>query len=183
MQAEFHHPHIQDLAGLADVLVRDFEFCKPHLNGEDSMFWRRAFARSVCAYIEGTLSAMRRFALSFAESKFPSETAIISLLRKESYFTDSDGTARTRVMRSPRLKYLAMIFRYYAESLSSGYQLDQKSKGWQSLTTAFQIRDRITHPEIADDLEITDSEIRAIEEAFCFFWNSFARLWPTPKLR
>lgn len=179
----FRNPHIRDLAGLSTILVNDCELCRPHRNGEDRMFWRRAFARSVCAYIEGTLSAMRRFALNFAESKFPPDPAKVSLLRRESYFANSDGTIGTRILRTARLKYLPMIFRCYTEAVGSDHQLDQKGPGWQFLSTAFQVRDRITHPEIAEDLEISDSETRAIEEAFCFFWNSFARLWSAPTLR
>jgi hypothetical protein len=177
MHSKFNNPHIQDLSDLTNPLLGDFEFCKPHLHGQDAMFWRRAFARAACAYVEGTLSALRRFALNFAENQVPRDPARISVLRKESYWSDDDGTIKTRNLTIPRLRYLAMIFRHYAESLGSSYQLDRTATGWRSLTTAFQIRDRISHPDTAVELEINDQETIAIEEAFCFFWNSLAYLW------
>lgn len=38
---------------------------------DHKMFWRRSFARSTCAYLEGTVGAMRKYALVFAEAKIP----------------------------------------------------------------------------------------------------------------
>lgn len=80
-------------------------------------------------------------------------------------------------MRTSRRPYIAMIFRCYAEALDSVYNLDRKGSGWSNLTAAFKIRDRITHPDTADQLEISDIEIRRVDEAFCFFWNSLMELW------
>lgn len=177
MHTKFNNPHIQDLSDLTTPLIIDFEFCKPHLHGEHAMFWRRSFARSGCAYIEGTLSALRRFALTFAENQVPRDPATISALRGESYCPDDDGSIKKRRLTIPRRKYLAMIFRYYAQSLGSPYELDRDTPGWQSITTAFEVRDRITHPNTAADLQITDQETVAVEEAFCYFWNSLAYLW------
>lgn len=183
------NPHIRDLWGIGKPLVEDYELCKNRINGENSAFWRRAFARSTCAYIEGSIAAMRRFAVEFALKTRPQDLPRISALLGESYFVDKNGEAQKREWFIPSLLSIAMIFRYYAEACDSPYELDRNGDGWKALDAAFKIRNRVMHPKQIPDLEISDAEALEIEKAFCYFWNSFANLWtasglltaPTPR--
>ena len=114
---QLKNPHVRDLFEIGKPLVDDYELCKKRVNDKNSAFWRRAFVRATCAYIEGSTSAMRRFALEFAVNRSPKDLALISALSGESHVVADNGKVSKRDSRIPTLQNIAMVFRYYAKRM------------------------------------------------------------------
>ena len=166
------------------VLFADLVHCREHLHGDNAQFWRRAYARAVCAFIEGVTAPLKQQALVAALNDIPERIDIgrISVLIGETYAVNDHGEIQRRNFALPTFNGVALAFRYFAEAVSSPFRLDRSGSGWQALRQAFGIRDRIMHPKQLQHLDITNAELESFEEAARFIHNSIVELMTQAKL-
>lgn len=67
-----------------------------------------------------------------------------------------------------------MIFAFSAISRAEKIEnpLDTSVSGWDELSKATKIRDRLTHPKSAEMLEVTDAELQSVVTAYNFYLTS-----------
>lgn len=174
---EIRKPDLRDLSAMSDVLARDYDYCHLRLDGDESGFYRRALTRTVCALAEGFGSIMRKHALTLIDGNGRLDAGRFAVLRGVTYRATDDGEIEEAQLRTPTLKNICVAFRWYAEAWGSPHRLDKDCEGWQALNKTFEIRDRITHPEQASDLEITDSEALVVKKAYCYLLSSLMHLY------
>ena len=64
---------------------------------------------------------------------------------------------------------IRFAFSVFGRALRSDYTLAVDDAGWTSIVQTFAIRDRITLPRSARELDITDDEIRTVHAADVWF--------------
>jgi hypothetical protein len=166
------------LIEMTSALFADATRCYDALDSEDTPFWRRAFVRSSLAFIEGLTALLKQQAFVAECNKIPKVIVLgsLSVLSGETYTVDDNGMVRARPIAIPALNNLQFAFRSYAEAQGSPFKLDKSGKEWAALRAAIGVRDRIMHPKHLDDLNISDSEIAAIETAVIWLNESLSKL-------
>jgi hypothetical protein len=74
------------------------------------------------------------------------------------------GDVETRPAKISFEANLRFAFKLLAKACSVDSELDVSGSGWQSLKKATKIRDRITHPKILSDLNISEAEFDEVTQ-------------------
>ena len=137
------------------------------LQSADSQYARRQYVRTVFAMIEGMVFATKQLATGVpGETMEPAETA---MLRGVAYDLDEKGKAVTKTARLALEREVRFALRMYAKSVGLQYELDVSGRGWQALTGAKLVRDRLMHPKRAEDLDVSNAELETAKEAALWF--------------
>jgi hypothetical protein len=143
---------VDDVIQAGNELTRD-----PH-----NQFKRRTFVHFLFAHIEGFTFAKKRFARALYEKigvgNFTERQ--IAWLREEAYG-----------QKFPRFED-NFKFSFQAMSAVMGIKFDlnlDRDPRWHSFRLALTIRNRITHPKLVHDMNISDEEILHVMKAFLWF--------------
>jgi len=154
-------------ATLIALLIEDVIAADRRLAVADTQTARRDVVRASFAAIEGDVWQMRRHIASVL-ADLDTLTPIADLaLREISYNVTSDG----KIVEQPRWVSVPTAIRLavsQAMLISPEIQVDFSEAGWSSLHQTVTIRNRITHPKLADDLTITDGDLKAVTSGL--FW-------------
>ena len=144
---------IEELKNLIDCFGDDVDRCAKELDNwlepQEQVFWFRMYVRSVFALIEGVTYQMKQIAYGAHDIigvDFSDEE--INLLREKSFL---------KFRLNIRFTFKAVARVYYSD-----YELPIKSREWQLLLKATEIRNRLMHPKKADDFIITRDEVEMI---------------------
>lgn len=123
------------------ILMSDLEIIWEHLERDDSQFWRRSYCRTLMALFEATIAY------------FASNTL--------EYY---DGVLGEAEKRSLRRRFGALTRAFDAFDLFTNVAgvstpFARGSEEWLVLEKAIRIRNRVTHPTCAGDLEISDLDM------------------------
>ena len=114
---------------------------------------RRALVRSVFAFVESMLFAMKQEILNTPHGFTIGEFA---LLRDESYELAENGEARVKTAKLTLKSNLKFTFASWAKATETTCKLDLSDDGWQNFQAAIKVRDRLMHPKRASDLNVTE---------------------------
>ncbi len=164
----------RDTGELISVLFEDFQRCYGGVledvqNGEtqedgttlaDHEYNARQLVRSGFAYIEGVTFSIKVAAiddaiengitLSQAEIDFAFEVS--HNLNDKGYI--SEGSAHIKLTRN-----IKFAFNLYSKAHDLNKEFDAGVKWWDELRKAIKIRDRLMHPRMPEDLDITAKEV------------------------
>ena len=157
---------LSELLALIKHLRDDLGFAEQDLQQEDTQHRRRAFTRTLIAYVEAQTHALKGLAILMHEGNPLTFTrAELAMLYEEQYFLKENGGAvqKQRLMRLP--ENVRFSFEVHAKAFQSDFALDTSSAGWESLRSAIKIRNRITHPKSSADVEISDNDINCLRKA------------------
>jgi hypothetical protein len=160
-----------DLADLFTAAAADIKDLQNRLREYDNPTDRRALVRSVFAFVESMLFALKQEALK-QSAIFSS--AELALLREECYDLGDDGEARIRPTRLTLKGNLKFTFSSFAKAWRTINRLNLGGAGWQDFGSAMRIRHRLMHPKCIADLHVSDEEIRAVNHAFVWFIEMYA---------
>lgn len=163
-------PHA-DLADLFTAATTDITDLQKRLREADSPTDRRALVRSVFAFVESMLFALKQEALHHSSIFSPAELA---LLREESYELGDDGEAWIRPARLTLKRNLKFTFIAFAKAWRTRSRLDLSDAGWQNFQSALKVRDRLMHPKRIADLDVSDDEVRMVNHASVWFIGTYA---------
>jgi hypothetical protein len=164
---------VRALEEISDTLIGDVTKCQKMLNKATKPFWRRTLVRSLFACMEGITHCMKSVAIELAEVNAVEVTrAEYALLREEAYNLTDKGDAMTSKCKVKTVDNLVFSLRTTARAGKSSYAVDKTSENWCCLKEALRIRDRITHPKVSGDLEISDFELRAIQKTIKWYFES-----------
>jgi hypothetical protein len=159
---------VDDLGQMLSLLFDDVKQCKVQLETEDSQFGRRVYVRTVFALIEGLTFQMKQIVLKMHdELNLGYPTAELALLKEEAYELNDKGEAyvQSKFLQLP--KNVRFAFKVFARTFEVDYQLDVGSDVWASFKDAIEIRNRLTHPKLVNDLHVSDEQmviVRRVEK-------------------
>ena len=131
-----------------------------------SVINRRLLVRSVCAFCEGLAYCLKQLPLSGLGAELtPIERALVL---EEDYELDSNGRPMVRPARLKTLNNLRFALELLPRKMGASFAPEYSDHGWEALQLTIKVRDRITHPKMAGDLEISDDEIRNAVRAY--YW-------------
>ena len=170
---------IADLRDKCSVLQKDSERCiKAAQKHSQSQFWRRMLVKNLFAWFEGTVYGMKRLVLRQSQRKeVEFSIAELAMLREEKYELDSQSSeAVTRATNYPKFTVnLRFAFRCLAKSCEAAFSLDE---GIVPELKQFEgLRNRLTHPKKASDLEVTRGEFGLCVRVNQWFATETSRLF------
>lgn len=172
---------IQRLQSIFDILYSDIDKCLIHnlllaeqLSEVDKQFWRRAYVRSLFAFIEGVVYNMKQVALENWENTGVGLTnGEIVILQEKSFDIDDAGALRQIDVRLSIRRNIKFAFAILAKSRDKQYRLDVSNAKWDAFLKILKVRDRLMHPKQDEDLLITDIEFDLATKAQGWFIDNF----------
>ena len=172
MSTEKINASINEMNLMVEILFEDLITSAKLLSGE-SQFSRRSYVRTLFALIEGMVYQMKRVALcAYEADQVEFNEAEISILKEETYELTTKGTAKSRQGYPKTLENILFAFYVYGKVFKSIFEPDVRSNGWQSLQQAMKIRNRITHPKNINDMNISDEDIKILDNASKWFQDN-----------
>ena len=163
-----HHRYAEVL----DVFTTDLAVYKDkefEASGE-ALFWGRTLVRSQFAGIEGLCYRLKHMALAAAALRNVDLTrAECAMLREESYVLKEKGYTKITKSKLRTADNVAFTLRVLAKARGGTYKLDVNSLGWRAFKASILVRDRVTHPKGASDLEVTKEEVESTLAAATWF--------------
>ena len=159
-----------ELRDLLRAANEDIAECSRWLKSSgDSQFWRRVAYRTVFASIEALVSHLKQSAILFSfhddEVFSPAEQLA---MRDQDFEVDEKGRVVERNAKIRFLPNVCFAFRVFAVATAKDFQI-VKDSGWDALTRAVKVRDRITHPKSAAAYTISDEEIKWMQDGWRWF--------------
>ena len=145
------------------------------IDTQDGAVWRRSYCRSIFVLIEAAAEWMKRYTVY---CHYPGMLG--------------EGEKKESEKRNGALLGVFVALDLFANTSGAETPLQKDSKEWVVLKSAIKIRNRITHPKFARDIEISDddlSQLRETKEIFvslmvsCFGDSAIALLRQAEALR
>jgi hypothetical protein len=152
------------------------EVAKIQAGQEDNEMAVRAVLRTLFAWVEATVFALKRIALKTTEHKELFSPAELAMLHEHSYDLDEKGKAKIQTKFIPLPKNLRFAFESCSRAFGIRNTLDVGNTGWDSFQKAIEMRNRITHPRTPEDLHISDEDFAQIELAISWFSHNVREL-------
>lgn len=131
-------------------------------------FNMRSAVRAVFAYIDGSIFIIKHIVTVVADGVFPEaiSNADRALLREETYSLNSKGEAyaqRKQLRLEDNLPFaLSMLMRIAKKP----FTLDRADRGWEAFLASIRLRNRLTHPRQATELEVSSQEFADLRCAY-----------------
>lgn len=172
---------IFNLAELFAMLKSDVTRLENRIsNSESESQWeRRSAYRTTYAWIEGAVYLMKHVACKtqngFYQADF--ERGEIAFLLEESYHLRNNGDVEVRLDRFvPIDKNLRLAFALFARGLGINTNLEVGTSGWEKFKEGIKVRNRLTHPKVADELRVTDNEMEALSTVIAWFDDQVSKV-------
>ncbi len=155
----------QEVEDFTGVLVGDVNKCHLILAAEDTQPNRRSLIRAIFAAIEGLTWQLKTnlsqtFRLSLTHHEY-------AAMQEESYAVSQVGKVET-VQRFIPLQTSLRLTIEIIRRLRPTYSVDFGSRGWSNLQSAIKTRNRLVHPKVLEDLEVSNSDLEKAMSAF--YW-------------
>ncbi|MHB1015715.1 MAG: hypothetical protein ACYC2W_10615 [Desulfurivibrionaceae bacterium] len=147
-----------------------------HERGDE--FSHRLYVRTVFACVEGVIQVMKSAALLFDEiNELPVLTPEeLAFLREEEVQTGNNDEVAPKKKKTSLLQNFQFAFHTYAKVRGETVKLDKGGQGWQSLSAAIKIRNRLMHPHTLKELHVPLKDMEIVEQGMKFFRDTTAQL-------
>ena len=129
------------------------------LRADDSQFGKRTFIRTAFATIEGIVACIKHEILQNASTLHHLSPSELAILREEVYSIDNKG----KVFIQPRFIPIDVNVRFTLDALITtnqvAIQVNYSAEGWRAFKSAVRVRNRITHPNVRADFEVSGREV------------------------
>lgn len=149
------------------ILSHDVVICWERIEVADTQATRRDLIRTMFAAIEGYVWEYRAFVKSIVNDIGTIPPILELALTETSYSVNDQGKLEEHNRPIPVTSMIRLVTKL-AEEHCPELKTDFSTTGWSNLKQTIKIRNRITHPKSASDLEVTPEDI-AISQAG-FFW-------------
>jgi hypothetical protein len=148
---------------LSDVIAA---FDRHHESGSQAN--KREFIRTAFAAIEGLTWIFREHAIETAQHTAQLKRDEEIALSEISYQISESGRITRQQRYLPLLATIRLTARI-ANRVAPEYEIDFSNDAWDKLRQTIRIRNRITHPKTAQDLILTEDDIRISLAALFWF--------------
>ena len=179
-------------SAVIDILLADVKKSARHAERtQNSQFWRRSYVRSAFAFIEGAIHFLKADALSHHERNLRVMHMIFQAVGKglkdyppllgpgelyalleETIEIDSHGACRPRALKLSVDRNIRFTFQMLARLYE--IPVPDYSKNFVFLKNGSDIRNRITHPKVHNDVDISDAELAIIQKACQWMIDQFS---------
>lgn len=143
---------------------------------EAIMFWRRMYARSVCALIEGATYCMTRAAYAARDRR----DVVFSLSEIEelekAYNFDEEFDPVMEVSSALGLDRIHLAFKAFARVHYCDYVLPIQAPEWAHIKEVFKIRQALMFPQETQELIIDEEQVDALIFSTTWFVERLANL-------
>ena len=174
-----------NLGKTLDEQIRVFEVLREDIESLLSAYrhdWtsqplRRIFVRACWSMIEGEVFCVKQLTLRACElgnkSLSAEEHVFLSEVR---VLVDENGGAELKHVYNDTLPNLKRALKLAASKFELDWNPNFGTQGWEKLTRSLELRHRVTHPKISEELIISDSELEVHKDAFAWFLEVFQDL-------
>lgn len=141
------------------------------LDKDDSQTIRRSCIRALVAVIEAALYQVKIY-LIYANDKayislLPEELVLLS---EKTYHIDKKGNAKPVEKFSPFKNTFLFIFNTLFRYTNDTFRIDKKDQHWSDFDTIIKARNRLMHPKLLSDINVTDLELKRAKQLA--LWNA-----------
>lgn len=154
----------------AEMLVGDVLASMQRRSERDDQSSRRDLVRTSFAAIEGLAWVFREHVIEVAQSTYGLDEPEVRALSEVSYHVNDKGKISQQPKFIPLVSQIRLIARI-AERISSNACIDFSGSDWDRLRNAVGIRNRITHPKTAADLELSGADADTCLAALFWFFT------------
>ncbi|MEN1943215.1 hypothetical protein WCE55_05045 [Luteimonas sp. MJ293] len=152
-------------AGILDR-INEGEHLEDGTISADHEFDARQLIRAAFAYIEGATFVLK------IEASFNSEENGIELLPQQNHFIfesgfelSDKGVVLEKAAKIPLSKNVRFAFNVFAQANGISFTFDPSVEWWSLFKDSTRVRDRLTHPRMPQDLDVTPREVIAMINA------------------
>lgn len=164
-----------DLLDLAKTLIEDFASLRevvktmgpsPHL--------RRIFVRTSYSNCEGFVWVMKQLAVRSGASFDPpltdSERALLNDMMPRLHDSGEVREEKAKVTLAQNVLFLAKVLKRMKDC--GEFELQPRSEGWRNFFEGVKVRDRLTHPKRASEMQVSDDEMTMVRDGVLWLTNS-----------
>ncbi|MEO5630627.1 MAG: hypothetical protein ABIO96_06320 [Nitrospiraceae bacterium] len=166
---------LDELLEVSGVLRQDIEsLVAAYRHDWSSQPLRRMFVRAYWSMIEGEVFCTKQFALRACELGDKSLSAEEHVFLSESrVIVDEEGAASLKHAHIDTLSNLKQTLKIAASKFDLDWVPNFSTQGWEKLALSLELRHRITHPKVAAELVVSESELDIHKDAFAWFLEAF----------
>ena len=181
---------------VAAALIADLLECQRMHNSRPwNQFWRRTTIRTAYAMVEGLNNFLKQWAYSYHERNirsmhhrfrvlnipYPSpifaqlqpEADLLLLLEKTVVLNDA-GKSRFKDSFSTMEQSIRFMFFMTSRIFQTNHLPDYNQQSWNDLKQGVNVRNRLTHPKTAADLDVKEGEIEMIGRGCQWYMDAAA---------
>lgn len=166
---------LDEMLEVSGVLRQDIEsLVAAYRHDWSSQPLRRMFVRAYWSMIEGEVFCTKQFALRACELGDKSLSAEEHVFLSESrVIVDEEGAASLKHAHIDTLSNLKQTLKIAASKFDLDWVPNFSTQGWAKLALSLELRHRITHPKVAAELVVSESELDIHKDAFAWFLEAF----------
>lgn len=166
---------LDEMRAVSGVLLQDIESLVAAYRHDWSIQpLRRMFVRAYWSMIEGEVYCTKQFVLRACELGDKSLSAEEHVfLSKSRIIVDEQGAALLKHAHIDALSNLKQTLKIAASKFDLDWVPNFSTQGWEKLALSLELRHRITHPKVAAELVVSESELDIHKEAFAWFLEAF----------
>lgn len=135
------------------------------LKDSDLQFRRRNYLRTFFSYLEGTLWQLSQILITnFSNNLNEKDILYLQEMRKK----DNNGI-KLEKRRIGLLKRILFVFNKLDKMVEAKSRIVENGKDWKNFKNVKTIRDKITHPKVPEDLNLSSGNIIRINQAHKWF--------------
>jgi len=165
------------MADYKEWLFDDVQQNRKVLETNDSQLARRNYLRSLSAYYELILSNLRETTAKLLVDEFEFSGVLkihkVYPLMDEVARLSENGQLKLDVNRLPFLALVTYTLKTYAKLIRFDKEVLSDNR-WEAFRESVKIRHRNTHPKFDNEIEITDDELKTIDEGYAW-WNNILK--------
>jgi hypothetical protein len=164
---------LRDIIDPIIKLAEDAAAAEKYLDECDNQFARRAYIRSLFAFLEATVWLLKKVCVRILvqPGSGPKRLSLAecALLQDQTYELRNNGEPSVRTKNLRLRDNLRFTFKIFNRISGSKIDPGVGTRSWDAFMRAVAIRNRITHPKSASDMIIADSEIQTCKEVLSWF--------------
>jgi hypothetical protein len=166
---------LDEMLEVSGVLRQDIEnLVAAYRNDWSSQPLRRMFVRAYWSMIEGEVFCTKQFTLRACQLGDNSLSAEEHVFLSESrVIVDEEGAASLKHAHIDTLSNLKQTLKVAASKFDLDWAPNFSTQGWEKLALSLELRHRITHPKVAAELLVSESELDIHKDAFAWFLEAF----------
>ena len=156
---------------LIEVLNRDVQQLILEYNESPSQIKRRGLIRAIFAYIEGNIFKIKEeIVIKECHKRKPIlDIEEIILLKEKSLYIDNKGKVKSSAKYSELSANIRFTLNCYAKSMQINHVLNLNRLEWKCIIESIAVRNRITHPKNASELEVSENELVKAFISYMYF--------------
>ena len=166
---------LDEMLEVSGVLRQDIEsLVAAYRHDWSSQPLRRMFVRAYWSMIEGEVFCTKQFTLRACEMGDKGLSAEEHVFLSESrVIVDEEGAASVKHAHIDTLSNLKQTLKIAASKFDLDWAPNFSTQGWKKLALSLELRHRITHPKVAAELVVSESELDIHKDAFAWILEAF----------